>query len=59
MASKVADAVMEGKQRLQDKAEGRVAAAHAKAEEATGEKPSNISVPEMTAEAAAPEKTEG
>jgi small subunit ribosomal protein S2 len=42
ITSKISDAVLEGKQRAQDKAEGRQAAAHAKAEEETGEKPSEL-----------------
>ena len=42
ISSKVADAVLEGKQRQKDKAEGREAAAYAKAEEATGEKPESL-----------------
>ncbi|MBI5189738.1 MAG: 30S ribosomal protein S2 [Nitrospirae bacterium] len=39
MAAKMADAVLEGKQRRQDRVEGKQAAAMAKGEEATGEKP--------------------
>jgi small subunit ribosomal protein S2 len=39
IASKMADAVIEGQQRHKDKAEGRVAAKMAAAEEETGEKP--------------------
>ncbi len=42
ISSKVAEAVLEGKQRRQDKVEGRQAAAHAQAEETTGEKPAEV-----------------
>ena len=42
ISSKVAEAVLEGKQRLQDKVEGRQAASQAQAEEATGEKPAEV-----------------
>jgi small subunit ribosomal protein S2 len=51
IASKVAEAVLEGKQKRQDKAEGKEAAAIATAEEATGEKPSGLPVSERAAEA--------
>ncbi len=42
IAMKIADAVIEGRQRLTDKAEGRVAASMSASEEATGEKPEEI-----------------
>jgi len=48
---KIADAVMEGKQRRQDKAEGRQAAIHAEEEEATGDKPSEIPAAEESPKA--------
>jgi len=51
IASKVADAVLEGKQRHQDKIEGKQAAAHAETEEATGEKPAGAPAQAAAAEA--------
>jgi len=50
ISSKISDAVLEGKQRRQDKIEGRQAAAHAEAEEKTGEKPDASVVTEGAAE---------
>ncbi len=51
IASKVADAVLEGRQRLQDKVVGAQAAAQAVAEETTGEKPAEMPGPEAAAKA--------
>ncbi len=56
-ATKIADAVIEGQQRRKDKAEGRVAASMATAEEATGEKPEEIPAAQESDTAAEPGDT--
>jgi small subunit ribosomal protein S2 len=53
ISSKVADAVLEGKQKLQDKVEGRQAAVVAETEEATGEKPAEMPAHESSSAAEA------
>ena len=57
IATKIADAVMEGQQRRRDKVEGRVTASMAASEEATGEKPAEIPAAQESDTAAEPGDT--